>query len=69
MGMLIPPDHPLFELAEENQDPSAMYVVQEDREGMEPSLSSGGLDLSEEPCKADTRKVTLSREELSIFKN
>lgn len=34
-----------------------MCVVQEDREEMEGSLSSGGLDLSEEPCKADTRKV------------
>lgn len=51
--MFIPPDKPLFELAEDNQDPSAMEVVQEDREEMEGSLSSG-----EEPCKADTGEET-----------
>lgn len=56
MGMLIPLDQPLFELAEENQEPSAMCVVQEDREEMKGAHSSGGLDLSEEPCKADTRR-------------
>lgn len=58
MGMFIPPDKALFELAEDNQDPSAMEVVQEDREETEGSLSCGGLDLSEEPCKADTGEET-----------
>lgn len=58
MGMLIPPAQPLFELAENNRVPSALCVVQQDREEMEGSLSTGGLDLNEEPCKADTGKVT-----------
>lgn len=38
MGMLIPPEQSLFELAEDNQGPSAMYVAQKDREEMEGSL-------------------------------
>lgn len=58
MGMLIPPDQPLFELAEDNRDPSAMCVVQGNREEMEGSLSGGDSELREVPCKADTRKVT-----------
>lgn len=58
MGMLIPSDQPLFELAQDCRDPSALCVVQEDTEEMEGCLSSGNLGLSEEPCKADTRKVT-----------
>lgn len=58
MGMLIPAEERLFELAEDNQDPSATCVVQEDREEMEASPSSRGLDLSEELFKDD---LTLGR--------
>ena len=39
MGMLILPEQPLFELAEDNQDPSAVCIAQKDREEREGSLS------------------------------
>lgn len=38
MGVLIPPEQPLFELAEDDWDPSAVCIVQKDREEMEGSL-------------------------------
>lgn len=38
MGMLIPPEQPLFELAEDNRDPSAVCIAQKDREEVEGSL-------------------------------
>jgi len=37
-AILIPPEQPLFELAEDNRDPSAMCIIQKDREEMEGSL-------------------------------
>lgn len=36
--MLIPPEQPLFALAEDNRDPSAMCIAQKDREETEGSL-------------------------------
>lgn len=57
-GTLIPPRQSLFELAEDNQDPSALCVAQKDRKERAKTFSSGDLASIEEICKAETGKVS-----------
>ena len=56
-GTLIPPRQSLFELAEDNQDPSALCVARKDRKERAKTFSSGDLASIEEICKAETGKV------------
>lgn len=54
-GMLIPPEQALFELEEDNWDPSAICIVRKDREETEEFLSPAVIWLQ---VKSLARKVT-----------
>lgn len=55
VGMLIPPEQALFELEEDKWDPSAVCIVQKDREEMEGFLSPAVIWLQ---VKSLARKMT-----------